>query len=152
MSLSMLLVMQAALTSPGFAFDRVDIVSEEPGTWLSYDLPLLDVAPATTGVRFVEQVKPVFTLPVEHLYLGTSIASQSLVYEAPVLAREGLSWSAGLHTRLLLPRGIFAGVALRRWHLRLALGVSALSATAWAQPDWTYWSLLPTVGVGITRD
>ncbi len=150
MSLIALATLVVSLESP-IGFDRVDIVSEDTGTWLNYELPMATVTPATSVVRFVEQVKPVWTTPVPGLTIGTSNASQSVGYERALLERYGLSWSVGLHTKLLLPRGVFAGVAWRWWRLRVAVGASLTSSASWARLDWTNWTLVPTLGLGIGR-
>ncbi len=130
-------------------FDRVDLVSEDPGTWVNYDLPLAPVYALPAGIRFVEQIKPVFTLPWEGWYVGASLASQSVAYERSLLPSANLFWSAGLHTRLLLPRGVHGGLAWRWGVMRLALGVSVTSEATWARPSWRQWSVLPTVGIGV---
>lgn len=128
--------------------DRVDLVSEDPGTWVNYDLPVVGANSTATVLRFVEQLKLVWRTPVERLFVGTSIASQSLVYEHPLLEKS-LFLSAGLQTKLLLPRGITAGLAWRAGYVRLGAGVSVLSSASWSNLNWTRWSVLPTVGVGI---
>jgi hypothetical protein len=138
-----------AQAQPGFGFDRVDIVSEDPGVWLHYDAPMLGMNAATSAVRLIEQLKPVWTLPVKGLYLGTSISSQSLVYEHALLPKHGLFVTGGLQTRLLMPRGALAGVAWRFGRFRVGVSLSALSTSSWARPNWSTWSFLPTFGLGI---
>ena len=151
MSLIAALTLVAATThaQTGFGFDRVDIVSEDPGIWLHYDAPMLGMNAATSAVRLLEQVKPVWTLPVKGLYLGTSISSQSLVYEHALLPKQGLFVTGGLQTRLLMPRGALAGVAWRFGRFRLGVSLSALSTSSWARPNWSTWSFLPTFGFGV---
>lgn len=145
-------LLAAALAASPIAFDRVDIVSEDPGLWLNYDVPAARAYPISTGVRLLKQVKPVVRIvPVEGLYAGVSLQSQSVTYEGKLLPQYGLTWSAGVQTRLLLPTGAFGGVAWRVWRMRFGLGVSAISAASWARPDWTNWKVLPTVGIGIGR-
>ena len=137
---------------PGLAFDRVDVLSEEPATWVNHELPLIDVNFTTTAIRWAEQIKPVVSLPMRHFYAGASISSLSLVYERPLIPAHELYWGAGVHTRWLLPRGLFGGLAWRYSYFRLALGAIALSGTAWARPDWSHWLILPTIGIGIGRE
>jgi len=130
-------------------FDRVDLVSEDPGTWVNYDVPLAATYALPATVRFVEQIKPVVALPWQGWYAGASLASQSLAYERPLLPQANLYWSAGLHTRLLLPRGIHGGLAWRQGMVRLAMGVSVTSESSWARPSWRQWFVLPTIGIGV---
>lgn len=138
----------ASLTGQ-FGFDRVDILSEDTGTFLHYEVPMASARADITAVRFLEQVKPVFTTPVKGLYLGASISSQSVVYEYPLLPRYGLFATGGIQTRLLLPRGALAGVAWRWSWFRVGVSVSALSQASWMRPNWTHWDFLPTLGIGV---
>lgn len=137
---------------PAFGFDRVDLLSEDPGTWLHHDVPLLPGYPVIPLVRFVEQVKPVFHLPVRGLYAGVSIGSQSLVYEHPLWEEKGLFWSAGLQTRLLYPSGALLGVAWRFSRFRVGLSLSCFTDSGWGRPVPGAVSFLPTLGFGIGRD
>ncbi len=146
------MLLAAALAAMPVDFDRVDVISEDPGLWLNYDLPSARAYPLAPTLRFVEQVKPVLKIvPVEGLYAGISMQSQSISYERAFLPQYGLAWSAGVQTRLLLPTGVFGGLAWRVWRMRFGLGVSAFSSASWVRPDWTSWRVLPTLGVGIGR-
>jgi hypothetical protein len=146
---ALLLAASEPAETPSFRFDRVDLISEEPGTWLHYDVPLVGAYPLATLLRFVEQVKPVFQLPVKGLYVGTSISTQSLVYEGALMEQMGLSWTVGLQTRLLFPTGLHAGVAWRFSRLRVGLSLSAFTNGGWGRPDGFTVQFLPTLGVGI---
>jgi hypothetical protein len=151
MPLTLSLVAASLTLAAPVRLDRVDVLSEDPGTFLHYDLPMAGAYAPMTAVRFLEQVKVVFTLPVNGLYAGASLSSQSLSYEGPLWRGEdgrGLFWTAGLQTRLLLPYGAWAGVAWRFGFMRLSLGASASSAATWARPSWTEWRVLPTLGLG----
>lgn len=128
--------------------ERVDVLSEDPGLWLHYEAGRLGVDPLTPTLRFLAQVKPVWSLPVKGLSVGTSLASQSLVYEHPLVESARLSLSVGVQTRLLLPRGVLVGLAWRAGPLRLGVSLSAFSEASWARVDYRYWTVLPTVGVG----
>lgn len=150
MSAVMTVLVAACLTGQ-IGFDRVDLVAEDTGTFLHFEAPMAAVRADITAVRFLEQVKPVWTTAVKGLYVGTSIGSQSIVYEHPLLAQHGLFATGGLQTRLLLPRGALAGVAWRWKRLRVGLSLSALSQASWARPNWQQWQFLPSLGVGIGR-
>ncbi len=136
-----------------FGFDRVDVLSEDPGTWLHYDLPYAAIFPASPALRFATQVKVVWRTPLRGLLLGTSLRSISAVIEAPILLREahGLYWTAGLQSRLLCPSGLMAGLAWRWGPLRLGAGLSLLSSASWSHLRWSHWVALPTVGIGVGR-
>ena len=134
-----------------FGFERVDLLSEDPGLWVHQEAGRLGVDPLTATIRFLSQVKPVFSLPVEGLSAGVSLGSQSLVYERPLLPSMHLSWTVGLQTRLLLPRGALLGLAWRVGPLRLGLSLSVFSEASWARVDYRPWTVLPTFGLGIGR-
>jgi hypothetical protein len=137
--------------SASFGFDRVDVLSEDPGTWLHYEMPMMGTYPTAPALRFVEQVKVVFGLPVKGLYAGVAIGSQSLVYEYPLLADKGVFLTGGLQTRLLFPRGVLVGVAWRVGMFRFGASLSAITGGSWQRPGDTAFLLLPTLGVGIGR-
>ena len=142
----------AAAGAAPVGLDRVDLISEDPGTWLHYDLPMAPYNVLGVTVGFVQQLKMVLRLGVldESLHLGFSMVSQSIVLERP-LPLPNLYWSGGVQTSLLLPRGLLAGVAWRPGRIRIGAGVSLLSSATWRRPDWTSWHVLPTVGFGLGR-
>ena len=146
----MLLTLATATAAP-VQFDRVDLISEDPGSFVNYELAAAPTYPTKAAIRFVTQVKPVFEIPrVEGLTVGVSISSQSVVYERPLLV-DGLHWTAGVQTALLMPRGALGGVAYRAGRWRFGVSVSALSGSTWARPSYGQWTVLPTVGVGVGR-
>ncbi|HZN91700.1 MAG TPA: hypothetical protein VFB81_03320 [Myxococcales bacterium] len=131
-------------------FDRVDLISEEIGTLLNYDVLELPLYPLKPVVRFVEQVKVVFRLPWKGLYVGTSIESQSLLGEMPTpIGPKGLFLTGGLVTRLLFPRGAIAGVAYRTGLFRFGLSVSAFTSGSWSAPGSFQLTVFPSLGLGI---
>ncbi|MFE8600738.1 hypothetical protein KYC5002_34810 [Archangium violaceum] len=151
MPLTLSLVAAGLTLAAPVRLDRVDVLSEDSGTFLHYEVPMAPAYPAMTALRFVTQVKVVLALPVSGLYAGASIASQSLSYEGPLWRSEdgrGLFWTASVHTRLLMPYGAHAGVAWRFGSMRLGLGASASSEASWARPAWTEWKVLPTLALG----
>lgn len=130
-----------------FRFERVDLLSVDPGTFQLYDVPATGAYPLRTVIRFAEQVKVVWDLPGP-LTLGTSITSQSLGYQRPV---GPFSVGGGLQTLLLCPRGVYADAAWQTGRLRLGLGVSVLSSATWGSLDWRVWHAFPAVELGIGR-
>ncbi len=134
-------------------FDRVDVVSQAPGTWLHDEVALFGVYATGPALRFAEQLTLVWTLPVEGLTLQTSLATQSLDYEGALGRRGDWSgwWHFGVQTRLLVPSGYHFGLAARwRW-LRVGAGLSVFSGAGWGNLRWDGWRILPTVGLGVGR-
>ena len=132
--------------------DRVDLLAEAPSTWLNHELPRAGHSPRTAALRFVQQVQPVFYTPIDGLTVATSLSAQTLHLDHALVPRAGLSVGAGLQTQLLLPTGLLADVGWRQGPLRVGVGVSALSSATWRRPDWTVWTALPAVGIGIGRN
>jgi len=138
-----------ALQGGSFGVERVDLLAEDTGTWINYDLPDATTYPTAAALRFVEQIKVVWHTPWTGVSVGTALGSQSVVYEQPLLPEYQLSWSAGVQTALLLPRGALLGLAWRPSRFRIGVGVSFVSSATWVRPDWSVWSILPTFGFGI---
>ncbi len=136
-----------------FAFDRIDLISEDPGTWLNYDVHYFSVFPTSTTVRWVSQVKAVWRTPYRGLHIGASLRSQSMVLEVPLATTEkhGFYLTGGAQTRLLLPTGLLGGLAWRYGPVRIGTGISAVSTASWSHRSWTHWQVLPTLGLGIGR-
>ena len=147
-----LLALSAPADAAKFRLERVEIVSDDTGLWLNYDVPMLGAHPLMTGVRLLEQAQLVWALPVEHLKIGTSLESISVSYERGFnvdLGGGDLGWYGGATTRLLMPRGAMAGVAWQKKRVRLAAGAAATSASTWARPGWRVWTVVPTLSVAI---
>ena len=146
----MALLLGAALAASPVRLDRVDLLSEDPGTFLNYELVGAGTYPTKPVVRFVTQVKPVLEAPAwEGWTLGISLTSQSVVYERP-LSVEDLYWTAGVQSALFLPRGALLGVAYRPGRWRIGLSCSAFSAATWARPaGYGQWTVLPALGIGV---
>ena len=145
----------ATPTWRGGGFDRVDLLSEDPGLWLHYDVPMLGTYALQPALRFVEQVKVVFRLPWQGFFFGASIGSQSLVYELPLAGIRGLSLTGGIQTQLLFPRGLLVGLAYRLGPVRLGVSMSALTAGSWERPQDVIAGrpiVLPTFGLGLGGD
>ena len=132
------------------SLDRVEILSDDPGTWLHYELPLARHRPATAALLFIEQVQPVWQTPWRDVRVGTSLSVQTIQIERP-LGSTPLQWSAGLQTALLCPRGIVAGIHGEWGRFHLSAGLSASSMASWQNRSWSQWTMLPTAGFGITR-
>lgn len=139
-----------ALAGP-ISFDRVDLISEDPGTWINYEAPLL-AGYATKGlVRWLTQLKPVWKTSVPGLYFGISFISQSLSYESKIHPSSPINWTVSYQSQLLLPKGANLGLAWRKNSFRLAVGYSAVSESTWVRPAYRSWILLPTIGIGIGK-
>ena len=146
----MMLLSAMALAASPVKLDRVDLIAEDPGTFLNYELPAAGTYPTKAAVRFVTQVKPVLEMPsLPGWHLGLSIASQSLVYEKP-LSVPNLYFSGGIQSSLFLPRGVLAGVAYRPGRWRIGLSCSAVSGATWTRfGGYGQWTVLPALGVGV---
>ncbi|MEQ1569223.1 MAG: hypothetical protein ABMA64_26540, partial [Myxococcota bacterium] len=72
--------------------DRVDLLSETPGTWLATELPRAAAAPGTVAARWVAQVSPVVTWG--RCELSASLAAQSLGVSLPLDPVRPVSFDA----------------------------------------------------------
>lgn len=130
-------------------FDRVDLLSESPGTWLTQEAPRLTAIPGTVAVRWVEQVAPVVQIGV--VEVSASVAGQSVGIAVPLDPVRPAWFDAGVVARGLLPVGGRVGVAWGAGPVRLGLSAVALADATWVRPDYAHWSLVPAVGVGVGR-
>ena len=146
----MALLMSVAMASP-LRFDRVDLLAEDPSMWVNDDLRRFTHISRIGAVRYVTQLKIVVELPFEGLYVGTSLSSQSFVAERLLVSKLPIYGYAGMQSNLLLPRGIMGGLAYREGPLRVGIGFSAVSSATWRRMDWTVWSWLPAIGIGLGR-
>ncbi len=134
----------ALATAAPLALDRVELVAEEPGTWLLDDLPTVTSRPASTTLRWLEQVQPVLRLGDGPLRVGVSWTMQGVFYAHTLGALE---LEGGVQTSLGLPvgAGVSAGLPLGSW--RLGAGVGARCGASWADPRFTAWRVVPAVGL-----
>ena len=139
----------AALAAPGWRLDRVELLADETGRWLDEELPLAPWRPGVAAARLAEQLTLTAATPAADLRLGLALAHQSASWE-PAL---GGGWSAvaGVQGRLLLPAGVFGGLAWTRGPVRLGLGLALASEASWARPRWDGWALRPTVSAAWVR-
>jgi hypothetical protein len=142
--------MSAAMAS-SLRFDRVDILAEDPALWINDDLRRFNHISRLGAVRFVTQVKVVVELPIDGVYVGTSLSSQSLVAERLIVSKLPIYGYAGVQAGLFLPRGVIGGLAYREGPIRVGVGFSAISSATWRRMDWTVWSWLPALGIGLGR-
>ena len=129
---------------------RVEILSEDPGTWLHHELPMASSRPSTAAVRLLEQIQPVWQSPWPDILIGTSLTVQTVQLERD-LGELPLSWSAGVQTALLCPRGVVGAIHWKKQKLHLSAGLSLSSMASWQHRRWNQWTLLPTAGIGISR-
>ncbi len=127
---------------------RVEIVADDPGTFLIHELPMIGARPGATLLHGLAQVQPVWK--AGPLTVGTSIAAITVQGELPLttLADGELAGLAGIQTRLGLPVGTLLGLSWTRDALWLDLAASIRADASWARPEWSTWSALPTIGVG----
>ena len=143
-----LVLLLSGVMASDFNFERIDIIAEDPGTWINYEVGSLPGYPTKGLVRWLTQIKPVVQTPVANLYIGLSLRSQSITYEVPIHEKLPLTASISLQTQLLLPKGANAGFAWKRGHWRLATGISTVSEASWKRPAYASWVVLPTIGFG----
>ena len=147
-------LLASLLTAQAFQFERVDLISEDPGTYLVFERFRPGLPPARLRWLALAQVKGVVGLDrAGHWQVGLSAMSQSLVYERELMRFGPVHWNAhmGVQTALLLPRGMLYGTSLQVGNLRVGAGASVLSGATWKHRRWTTWTVLPTVAVGIGR-
>lgn len=149
--LALLLATPPTAQGASLHLQRLDLLSEVPGSFVNYDLPMARVNGVTTAMRWVEQITLVVDLPVEGLSTGVSLGAQTLWYERALAPKAGLFAGAGLQTDLLLPKGAVMDLSWRWSRMRLGLGVCATSGASWRAPSWRAWDVLPTVGLGLGR-
>ena len=135
----------------GPQLDRIELLADDPGTFLNWELPMLGARPGITLVRFAEQVQPVWHTPWDGWTVGTSLSTQSLGYAQALGPSAKLGWRAGLQTRLLLPSGVVSTLWWRGEHIELAGGISLISDASWRRPSWSSWQALPTASVSLVR-
>ena len=130
--------------------DRVEVLSDDPGTWIHYELPMAHLRPSTAALRLIEQIQPIWNTPWEGVRIGTSLAVQTIQFEQPMGA-SNLGWGVGLQTKLLCPRGVIGSLYWNHDRIHLGFGLSVASQASWQHPDWRQWNALPTASVGISR-
>lgn len=140
-----------ALAAPFVRTERIDVLSEDPGTFVFDDLPRAAYTPRSTVLRWLEQVRFVATVPRYSLVLGASVASQSISYRFQVHPKAPVYGSAGIVTKLFLPRGLQLGAETWAGPVRLGVGLQVHSDATWARPDYTRWHAQPGIGIGIGR-
>lgn len=128
--------------------ERIDLISEDPGTWLIDEIPRSTVAPRSAALRWMEQIRFGVVIPDASLVVGVSVASQSIAFRRPLLKRAPVYAQAGISTSLGLPRGGLVGVEAWTGPVRFGLGVHAMSQARWARPRWDQWRVVPGVGIG----
>ena len=132
-------------------FDRIDLLSEDPGRWLLDEAPRTAALPGPTGVRWARQVKLSVSIPRASLVLGASLSSQSVSVRRPLTRRAPIYAHGGVTLALGLPRGALVGVEAWRGPVRFGLGLNVLSSATWARPVYDSWGLVPGIGVGIGK-
>lgn len=151
----MIALLSLALASPDrdalAHLERIDLVSEDPGSWLVDEVPRVGVAPRATAMRWLEQVKVSGAIPRASLVIGASLASQSVAVRRPLTHRAPVYGQVGVTSALGLPRGVLAGAEVWRGPVRLGLGLHLVSRATWDRPVWDSWRVLPGVGIGIGR-
>ncbi|MEQ1502481.1 MAG: hypothetical protein ABMB14_09625 [Myxococcota bacterium] len=130
--------------------DRVDLLSELPGTWLHDEAPKLPFAPGVAAVRFATQITPVVSIGAAEV--GLSVAAQSVGVRAALDPDHRWWLTTSVVTRAFLPLGGAVGVSVRPGPVRIGVSAVAIAGATWIRPTWTRWTVWPTIGIGIGRD
>ena len=147
----MIALLALAHAAPLVRTERVDLFSEDPGSFVFHDLPRIGATPRSTAIRWVEQVRFVATMPRHGLVFGASIAAQSVSYRFRLHPSAPVYASAGISTRLFLPRGLLLGAETWAGPVRLGLGLLVHTDATWKRLDYTHWTAQPGIGIGIGR-
>jgi len=143
-------MMHAALfsiaASSGLQLDRVEVIADDPGTYLTDEVPLLAARPGGTLLRGVAQVQPVLGWG-EHFTLGLSLSSITPGLEVST-GTDGLGLLVAMPTRLGLPSGALIAATWRRGPLWADIGMRAASGATWHAPQYSDLRVAPTVGIG----
>jgi hypothetical protein len=144
-----------ALGAP-LQLDRVDLLSEAPGTFLRDEAPRLGALPGPVAVQWLSQVSVVASAGPVDVSASFDAQTVSLVRRAsiPVGSRGEvpLSGEVGVVARGLLPVGVRMGIGWRPNALRFGVSVVALTDATWRSPAWRHLTLVPSLGVGVGRD
>lgn len=140
------LLVGAPSATAGVQLDRVEVVADDPGVFLTDELPLVAARPATTGLRLLAQVQPVVRL-APPLTLGVSLSALTPAVETPP-GPTGFGGLVALPTRLGLPSGLVIAGTYRRGPLWVDLGLRASSGATWLHPRYGDLRVGPTLGIG----
>ena len=127
--------------------DRVELLADDPGTFVSDELPLLAARPGTAGLHFVAQVQPVVRFD-SGLTVGASLSAWTVGWETRPDAR-GLGGLVAVPTRLGMPAGLVVAGSWSRGLLWVDVGLRAASGASWVDPSWRDVRVGPTVGLGV---
>lgn len=129
------------------ALDRVELLADDPGSFLVDDVPLVLARPGVVSLRALGQVQPVARVGERGLTVGLSLSSLSVGWESTPDAR-GFGALVAIPTRLGLPVGAVVGGVYRRGPLWVDVGLAARTDATWARPAFSPVRVGPTVGVG----
>lgn len=140
-----------SVAAPFVRTERIDLISEDPGTFVFEDLPRTAYTPRSTVLRWLEQVRFVATVPRYGLVFGASVASQSVSHRFRVLPDAPVYGSVGVSTKLFLPRGVLLGAETWAGPVRLGIGLHVHTDATWSRLDYTRWHAQPGIGIGLGR-
>lgn len=144
----MSIALLTATVSAGVHLDRVELLADDPGTFVYDELPLLAARPGGTALRAAAQVQPVLGFG-SGLTLGVSMAALTPGYELEASGNShGFGFLAAVPTRLGLPSGLVLAGTFRHGPLWVDLGVRATSGATWRTPRYGDLRVGPTLGVG----
>ena len=128
------------------SLDRIEGLADDPGTFLTDEVPLLAARPGATSLRFIAQVQPVVRFD-SGVTVGASLSALTVGWETRP-DDKGLGGLVAVPTRLGLPSGLVLAATWRRGPVWCDLGMRATSGTTWASPGWSDTRIGPTLGLG----
>lgn len=140
-----LLLMQA-VAGAGAHLDRIEVVSDDPGTFLSDELPMMRARPGATGLRALAQVQPVIGVG-RFVTVGVSLTALTPAVELSD-DQTGFGAILAVPTRLGLPTGALIAGSWRQGPLWLDVGLRAHNGASWLVPSGGDLRVGPTIGLG----
>ncbi|MBO84709.1 MAG: hypothetical protein CL927_05070 [Deltaproteobacteria bacterium] len=136
----------AATATATTHFERLELLSDDPGRFLSDELPMVAARPGNTALRFLAQVQPVVGFGT-HFTLGTSLSAWTPGWET-ALGDRPIGVLVAVPTRLGLPTGLVTAATYTRGALWVDLGVAAQTGASWRRPAYRDLRVVPTLGLG----
>lgn len=138
--------MMAVAVASAATLDRVELLSDDPGTFAFDELPMLAARPGATGLRFIAQVQPVLRFD-SGVTVGASVSSLTVGWETRP-DEKGLGGLVAVPTRLGLPAGLVLAGSWRWGPVWVDVGMRATSGATWVRPGWSDTRIGPTIGLG----
>ncbi len=140
------LLLMHAVAGTGPHLDRIEVVSDDPGTFVYDELPMLRARPGATGLRALAQVQPVIGVG-RFVTVGVSLTALTPAVELSD-DQTGFGAVLAMPTRLGLPTGAIIAGSWRQGPLWLDVGLRAHTGASWLVPAGGDLRVGPTIGLG----